>query len=103
MITGEREIVGGGEEAAAKPDGNRVTQVDVNPAASNPWYRRISFWRSIAGMALAIALGCAAVALDTASELSSRSTFFHHRLELLRGRISELRTEAADAERHLAA
>jgi hypothetical protein len=61
------------------------------------------FWRSVAGMAIAIAFGCAIIALETASELSSRSMIFHHRLELLSLRIARLRTEAADAERQLAA
>ncbi len=71
--------------------------------ASPPWYQRVSFWRSLAGMALALALGCAAVALETASELSVRSTAFYHRLQFLRSRIAQLRTQAANAERYLAA
>jgi anti-sigma-K factor RskA len=72
------------------------------PDASGRWYRRVVFWQSIAGMAIAIALGCAAVTMEVASELSSRKANFHHRLELLSSRITRLRNEAAEAEQQLA-
>jgi hypothetical protein len=71
-------------------------------ARSRPWYHRVLFWRSVAGMAIAIAVGCAAIALEMASELSSRSVNFHRRLELLSSRIARLHTAAANAERQLA-
>jgi hypothetical protein len=54
-------------------------------------------------MALAVAFGCAAIALEMASELSSHSANFHRRLLVLNSRIVRLRTEAADAERRLMA
>jgi Anti-sigma-K factor rskA len=91
-----------GEELPTRLAENPTPPAGARPSP-NRWYRRVSFWRSVAGMAVAIALGCAAVASEIASELSSRTTFFHHRLQLLRSRISELRSEANDAERHLAA
>ncbi|MBV8359068.1 MAG: anti-sigma factor [Deltaproteobacteria bacterium] len=103
MATGERQIPGGWVERPSKTAGQRQMRTDQQPAASHPWYRRISLWRSVAGMAVAIAFGCAAIALETASELSSRSANFHRRLELLGSRMARLRTEAADAERELAA
>jgi len=103
MTTGKRKIP---DDAAERPPTKQAQQgqaeADSQPAA-DPWYRRVSFWRSVAGMALAIALGCAAVALETAFDLSSRSASFHRRLELLGSRISRLRAQAADAERQLAA
>jgi hypothetical protein len=52
-------------------------------------------------MAIALSLGCAAVALETASELSSRSMSFHRRLEVLGSRVNRMRTQMADAEREL--
>jgi len=104
MTTGERQILGGGvERPSAKAAGQSQAETGQRSAASLPWYRRVSFWRSIAGMAVAIALGCIAIALETASELSSRSANFHHHLELLGSRMVQLRTEAADAERKLSA
>ncbi len=99
MITGERRIPDMAEPPDTEPSGRTVA--DKRPSAANPWYRRVSFWRSVAGMAVAIALGCAVVALETSSELLSRSTRFHRRLELLGSRISRLRTEVADAKREL--
>ncbi len=71
------------------------------PTAANPWYRRVSFWRAVAGMAVAIALGCAMIVLETASELSWRSTNFHHRLNLLGSRVSRMRAQIVNAERQL--
>jgi Anti-sigma-K factor rskA len=104
MATGERRILGGWvERPSTKAAGQSQMETDQQPAASDPWYRRVSFWRSVTGMAVAIALGCAAIALETTSELSSRSANFHRRLELLGSRMARLRTEAADAERELAA
>jgi len=104
MATGERQIPDGWvERPSTKTAGQRQMETDQQAAASHPWYCRMSFWRSVAGMAVAIALGCAAIALDTVSELSSSSANFHRRLELLGSRMARLRTEAADAERELAA
>jgi Anti-sigma-K factor rskA len=87
----------------SRPAEPRPAGGGAQPSRKNPWYRRVSFWRSVAGMAIAIALGSAAVAMETTSELSSRTMFFHHRVELLLSRIAGLRAEAAEAERQLAA
>jgi hypothetical protein len=104
MTTGERQIpCDGAERPSTKAAGQSQAETAQQPAASHPWYRRVLFWRSVAGMAIAIALGCVAIALETTSELSSRSANFYHRLELLSSRIARLRTEAADAEGQLAA
>lgn len=72
-------------------------------AVPDRWFRRVSFWRSVAGMAMAFAVACAAIALETAFELSSRSASFHRRLESLSARVVRLRTEKADAQRQFAA
>jgi Anti-sigma-K factor rskA len=104
MTTAEHRIPGGGaERPPAEPAGQRQAGAHQWPAAANPWRRRVSFWRSVAGMAIALALGCAAVALENASELSSRSMNFHRRVELLGSQISRLRSEISDAGRQLAA
>jgi hypothetical protein len=91
----------GAEQSSTKPPGQKQAGGAHQSAAANPWYRRVSFWRSVAGMAVAIALGCTAIALETASELSWLSANFHRRLELLGSRIARLRTEAASSERQL--
>jgi anti-sigma-K factor RskA len=103
MTTGERQIsCDGAELPSAKAAGQNEAETARQLAAPRPWYHRVLFWRSVAGMAIAIALGCAAIALEMTSELSSRSANFHRRLELLSSRIARLHTEAADAERQLA-
>lgn len=104
MTMGERQTPADEAEQPSTPtaDHNRAEMAHP-PGASGPWYRRVLFWRSVAGMAIAIAFGCAAITLEIASELSSRRANFHHRLELLSSRIAHLRIEAAEAERQLAA
>jgi hypothetical protein len=86
----------------AAPAEQKQPQPDRQPVAPDPWYRRVSFWRAIAGMGLAIALGSAAVALEIASNLSSRTTLFNHQVGLIRSRLSQLRVEATNAQRQLA-
>jgi hypothetical protein len=104
MIMGKRKIsCDRAERPSTKAAKQNEAETAQQLAVSRPWYHRVLFWRSVAGMAIAIALGCAAIALEMASELSSRSANFHRRLELLSSRIVRLHTEAANAERQLAA
>jgi hypothetical protein len=94
MTKGRRHTSGEAEEQ--EPAISAVTgetAQERQQTGINRWYRRVSFWRAVAGMAIAIALGSLAVALEIASELSSRSTFFHHRMESIRSRIASLRAE----------
>jgi len=92
----------GAEQPSTKPPGQKQAGGAHQSGAANPWYRRVSFWRSVAGMAVAIALGCTAIALETASELSWLNASFHRRLGLLGSRIARLRSETANSERQLA-
>jgi Anti-sigma-K factor rskA, C-terminal len=104
MITGEHQISCDRlEQPSAKAAEQNEAETARQLPASGPWYHRVLFWRSVAGMAIAIALGCAAIALEMTSELSSRSANFHRRLQLLSLRSVRLHTEAANAERQLAA
>jgi hypothetical protein len=101
MTKGERRISDDGVERPSTGLAGQEHAPDPQPGRAEQWYRRVSFWRSVAGMAIAIALGCAAIALENGAELLSRSEVFRNRLELMGGRIVQLRSEAADAERQL--
>jgi hypothetical protein len=104
MSTAERQIPGNGEERSSNGlTGQKEVETSPQPTPGLPWYHRVSLWRSVAGMAIAIALGCVAIALETATELSRRSAYFHQRLEFLDERIARLRSETADAERQFTA
>ena len=74
------------------------------PAAGSvpPWYRRVAFWRAVAGMALAIAIACAAVAAEFSSELLARTRRYHNRLRQLSSNIIKMRGEIASADREIA-
>jgi anti-sigma-K factor RskA len=72
------------------------------PAAATPRYRRVSFWRAIAGMAFAAAIACASVAVESSFELFRRSDHYNHRLTYLASRVRQMRGEIASADRELA-
>lgn len=66
------------------------------------WYQRLALWRALAGMAIAVALACAMVALETSSELFHRNAYYHRRLLRLIGHIHEMRGQIDSADRELA-
>lgn len=81
-----------------------TASAERTPVASSepPWYRRVAFWRAVAGMALAIAIACAAVAAEFSSELLARTRHYHNRLRQLSSNIIEMRGRIAIADRKIA-
>jgi hypothetical protein len=79
-----------------------VTEHNDAPPRAAKWYRRVGFWRALAGMALALALACAIVALETSSEMMHRSASYHRRLVQLVARIRQMRGEMATADQRIA-
>jgi hypothetical protein len=67
-----------------------------------PWYRRVGFWRAVAGMAVAVAIGCAAVAAEYSTALIGRTRNYHFRLHQLAANITTMRGEIASADREIA-
>jgi hypothetical protein len=77
-------------------------EAPLPPASAVPRYRRVSFWRAIAGMAFAAAIACAIVAVESSFELFRRSDHYNHRLTYLTSRVRQMRGEIASADRELA-
>jgi hypothetical protein len=102
MATGERESIDGAKRPSTRTA--RPGQAETNQQSVPPHLRcrRVSFSHAVAGMAVAIALGCAAIAFETPSGLSSRNATLQRRLEVQGARIVHLRVEAASAQRQLA-
>jgi hypothetical protein len=67
-----------------------------------PWYRRVAFWRAVAGMALTIALGCLIITSEFSTELLERTRHLHHRLSQLSSTVATMRGEIASADREIA-
>ena len=67
-----------------------------------PWYTHAGFWRAVAGMALAIAVACIMVTLETSSELSYRSATYRRRVHQLSSSLERMRGEIATADQQLA-
>ena len=74
----------------------------ATPAIRPPWYRRVAFWRGLAGMALAIALGSAIVTAEFSTQLLQRTLHFHRRLNQLSSKLSTMRGEIDNADRQIA-
>ena len=84
--------------------GPSAASVERVPAAASvpPWYRRVAFWRAVAGMAFAIAIACAVVAAEFSSALIARTRHFHNRLRQLSSNITAMRGKIASADREIA-
>jgi hypothetical protein len=82
--------------SAASPEGASA------PASRPPWYRRVAFWRAVAGMAAAIALGSAIVTAEFSTQLLERTRHFHRRLSQLSSNLATMRGKIASADREIA-
>lgn len=74
----------------------------ATPTLPPPWYRRVAFWRGLAGMALALALASAIVTAEFSTQFLQRTRHFHRRLNQLSSNLSTMRSEIASADRELA-
>jgi hypothetical protein len=94
------EAMNAGRLEEAPPAGS----VERTAAAASvlPWYRRVAFWRAVAGMALAIAIGCAIVAAEFSSTLLTRTLHYHRRLRQLTSNLTAMRGKIASADREIA-
>ena len=77
---------------------------DVRAGAASPreWYRRVAFWRAMAGMAFASALACAMVAAEFSSALVAHTQHYRDRLRQLSSNISAMRGRVATDDREVA-
>jgi hypothetical protein len=81
-----------------------VASADTPSATPDPpsWFRRVSFWRAVTGMALALALACAIVASEFSTELLQRTRHFHHRIGQLSSNLATMRGKIATDDREIA-
>jgi Anti-sigma-K factor rskA len=102
MMVGEG-IRDGSQECRAVRTGSTAAAEQVPAVASvPPWYRRVAFWRAVAGMAFAIAIACAVVAAEFSSALIERTRHYHNRLHQLSSNLTAMRGEIASADREIA-
>lgn len=71
-------------------------------AKRSQWYRRVAFWRAVAGMALAIAIASAMVTAEFSTALLERTRHFHYRLHQLSTNLDTMRGKVASADREIA-
>jgi anti-sigma-K factor RskA len=88
--------------AAAGAAEDLAPAVATQTNGASPWYARARFWRAVAGMALAIAIACIIVTLETSSELSYRSATYRRRVHQLSLSLQRMRGQIATADQQLA-
>src|SRR5262245_66434741 len=73
---------------------------EAKTAVARPrWWRRVGFWRSLAGMAAALALAVAIVLAETSATLVSRTRRYLHKIAQLNASVRQLKTRVNTAER----
>jgi Anti-sigma-K factor rskA, C-terminal len=94
------------EARTPEPFGQQPPAASADPALARasvpPWYRRVAFWRAVAGMALAVAIACAAVTAEYSSTLFARTHYYRTRLHRLSSSITKMRGKITIADRELA-
>jgi hypothetical protein len=68
-----------------------VLQEIATPKNRNPWWRRIAFWRAIAGMGLAAAIAASIVLVELSSTLAARTNRYLHRLAAMNQTVMQLK------------
>lgn len=80
------------------------TPAETRQSASvqTPWYRRLSLWRAIAGMAITVGVACVIITLELFSEFYHQRYYYHHRLLYFSSQLRRMRSEIARADRQIA-
>ena len=95
-------ISDGSQEGQTASRGSAATERISTVASVAPWYRRVAFWRAVAGMAFALAIACAVVAAEFSSALIERTHHYRNRLHQLSSNLIAMRGEIASADREIA-
>lgn len=79
-----------------------IGQASRLPADLGERRSRAMIWRAVAGMAVAVALGCAVVLVEFSSELARRTDHFQNRIKSLRNSLLKTDRESKNIKRELA-
>jgi anti-sigma-K factor RskA len=63
------------------------------------WWRRLGFWRALAGMALALAVGALIVSAEFSATLAHRTSYLNRRIASLNSAVHHLRQRVSSEER----
>ena len=75
----------------------------ATPKNPNPWWRRIAFWRAIAGMGLAAAIATSIVLVELSSTLAARTNRYLHKIATMNQTVAALRHHLMSIEHRNAA
>ena len=79
-----------------------AAKVEPPSQTGEPVRRRTALWRAVAGMAAALALASAIVAVEMSEELVTRIRTYRYRIASLNKKVDRLKREAAADEKSLA-
>src|SRR5215472_6280483 len=78
-------------------------ELAVVPRNPNPWWRRIAFWRAIAGMGLAAAIAVSIVLIELSTTLAARTNRYLHRVQAMNQAMAQMRHHIISMEHRGAA
>lgn len=84
----------------AQPDPQeQASQLDEQPGREGRWWRRVGFWRAVAGMAVTLALAAVIVLGEFTELLTHRTVHYAHRVAALNAAVQQLKRRVTSAER----
>jgi anti-sigma-K factor RskA len=86
-------------QSSAVPSGAALAA----PRNPNPWWRRIRFWRAIAGMGLAAAIAAFIVLVELSNTLAARTNRYLHHVAVMNQTLSQLKHHLISIEHRNAA
>ena len=80
------------------PQASGATAATGAPRNPNRWWRRIAFWRAIAGMGLAVAIATSIVLVELSNTLAARTNRYLHKVATMNQTVAQLKRRIMSIE-----
>ncbi len=77
----------------------QASQLEERSDSDPRWWRRVGFWRAVAGMAVALALATSIVLVEFSELLTHRTVHYAHRVAALNAAVQDLKRRVISVER----
>jgi len=79
------------QQLAQSPPVASSATLAATPKSRKRWWRRIAFWRAIAGMGLAAAIAVSIVLIELSNTLAARTNRYLHRLQVMNLTVAQMK------------
>ena len=87
-----------GAHAIQSSPGAAAANQPATPKNPNPWWRRIAFWRAIAGMGLAASIAASIVLIELSSTLAARTNRYLRKVATMNQTLTQLKHRLVSIE-----